>query len=127
MTFFIRYLGAVAYDAIIVTVLCFALTAFFLLFNDGQAIPPDTFWYQLSLISIGMAYYYCSIQYGGQTIGMRAWRFKLISVEDDRPSAKQIAARYFGFLPTLLISPFFLKLNYTLLNKWTNTEFIQLT
>lgn len=123
--FFIRYLAALSYDAIIIVVLFFVLTAFFLLFNEGHAIPPATFWYQVSLVAIAVCYYYSSIRFGGQTLGMRAWRFKLSSRTQDKLSKQQILGRILYFIPALLIAPFYLKSSYALLNRWTKTDFVK--
>ncbi|HAT5042106.1 TPA: RDD family protein, partial [Legionella pneumophila] len=58
--FFIKYLGALIYDLIILFILFFAYTSVLLLFTHGQAIPPATRWYQFSLLSITLVYYYGS-------------------------------------------------------------------
>lgn len=123
--FFIRYLAALSYDAMIMIVLFFVLTAFFLLCNGGHAIPPATLWYQISLLGIALSYYYSSIRFGGQTLGMRAWRFKLSATPQAQLSRQQILGRIVYFIPTLLIAPFYFKTNYTLLNRWTKTEFVR--
>lgn len=73
----IKYLGALIYDLIILLALCFALTAVILLFRQGQAIPPETLWYQLALLVQALIYYFTSIKFGGQTIGMRAWGIRV--------------------------------------------------
>lgn len=122
--FLIRYLGALCYDAIIVLVLFVFLTALLLIVNKGQAIPPSTLWYQLTLLSMAFFYYQGSLRFGGQTLGMRAWRFKLTSVNQKKISNQQIVLRLIYFIPALFLAPAFLKSSYALINKWTSTEFI---
>lgn len=123
--FFLRYLAALSYDALIMIVLFFVLTALFLLCNGGHAIPPASLWYQLSLLGIALSYYYSSIRFGGQTLGMRAWRFRLSAATQDPLSRPQILGRILYFIPTLFIAPFCFKSNYALLNQWTKTEFVR--
>ncbi|HAT2139791.1 TPA: RDD family protein [Legionella pneumophila] len=121
--FFIKYSGALIYDLIIVSILFFAYTSALLLFTHGQAIPPATRWYQLSLFSIAFVYYYGSIRCGGQTVGMKAWKFKLTTESGKKLSRQQIIARFFYFIPATLIAPFCLKGSYVLLHQWTQTRF----
>ena len=123
MMFFIRYLGALIYDALIICVLLFVLSAILILFNHGQAIPSSTRWYQFTLLVFALLYYGNSMKFGGQTLGMRSWRFKLISVNKNGLSKQQILARILLSIPALFIAPFYFKGSYTLLNRWTKTDF----
>ncbi|CAM2920494.1 RDD family protein [Legionella worsleiensis] len=123
--FFIRYLAAVCYDIIILFVLFFSLTALVVLVNKGHAIPPSTLWYQLLLSGIGLLYYQSSIRFGGQTLGMRAWRFKLMTVDQKRLTNQDIFLRIVCFIPALLLAPVYMKSSYSVLNRWTNTSFSQ--
>jgi uncharacterized RDD family membrane protein YckC len=124
--FFIKYLAALAYDAMILLVLFFTITALILLFNHGHSIAPGTLWYQCALIGTVFFYYQSSIRFGGQTLGMRAWRFKLSTLDQGKLSNQQIVLRILYFLPALFMAVFYLKANYTLLNQWTRTDFIKL-
>ncbi|MCL9685239.1 RDD family protein [Legionella maioricensis] len=124
MIFFIRYIGALLYDTITVLALLFILTGIIVLFNRGQAVPPETPWYQFILVCGALLYYYSSMKFGGQTLGMRAWRLKLVGLTQQRLSTPQILARILCFLPAILIAPFYFTGNYTLLNRWTKTDFI---
>lgn len=121
--FFIKYLGALIYDAIIVFVLFFVITGIIILFNHNQALPPETRWYQFTLILLGLIYYYGSLKFGGQTMGMRAWRFKLSALTSNNLSRQHILRRILYFIPATIAAPFYLKSHYTLLNQWTKTHF----
>lgn len=122
----IRYLGSLVYDAVILLVLFITFTSIILSFRQGQAIPPYTYWYQLALLTIVLIYYVLSIKYGEQTLGMRAWRFKLKSMTSSRLSNKQIFLRMLFFMPAVVTSFFCFKYTYTLLNQWTKTTLILL-
>ena len=122
--FFIRYLGSLIYDTIIIFLLFFAFTGIIILFNHFQAIPPYSHWYQCSLFSLGGLYYYSSVKFGGQTLGMKAWRFKLVSLNHKNLSILQIVTRSVCFIPAIFISFFCLTSSYTLLNRLTKTHFV---
>jgi uncharacterized RDD family membrane protein YckC len=100
-----RYFGAIIYDCIILTAIFFVVTTVCVFFNKGKAIQPDVYWYQLTLLMVWFYYYYLSYRYGGQTIGQRAWRLKLLS--STKPiSAWQVMCRFLLLLPALLVNIF---------------------
>lgn len=105
-------------------VLLFVLTGLIVLVNHGHAVPPETFWYQFTLVGVAVFYYYSSMKSGGQTLGMKAWRLKLVALDRQKLSTQHILARILYFIPATLIGPFYFKGNYTLLSRWTKTYFI---
>jgi uncharacterized RDD family membrane protein YckC len=122
--FCIRYLGALIYDGIILVALFILLTAICLLFRHGVAIPPASQWYQLLLVSILYGYYFLSYQQGGQTIGMKAWHLRLISLDNQTIRNKQILARFFLGIPAVVLAIFCLKSPMRILRKWTGSELV---
>lgn len=74
-----RRLAAISYDALIVGALLIAVTAMTLLFSKGSAISAGTIWYQLLLGTIVTAYFSVSWWRRGQTIGMMAWRLRVVT------------------------------------------------
>ena len=120
--FYIRYLGALMYDAIILVALFIFLTSLCLLFRHGMAISPNSQWYRLLLVSILYGYYFLSYQQGGQTIGMRAWHLKLVSLNKHSIDNRQIVARFFLGVPAFIVAVFFIKSPMRLLKKWTKSE-----
>lgn len=124
MKFFFKYLGALIYDACIIFVLLFTFTGLIVLARHNQAVEASTLWYQLSLVSIALVYYCGSLIKGGQTIGMRAWRFRLCAEDGGKLSAIQILKRPIYFLPALFLAPICVRANYTVLNQWTKTRFV---
>lgn len=77
-----RRLGAAVYDAMLLTAVLFLAAAFVLLFTAGRAIPADSVEFQLYLG--GVIYLFCGWfwTHGGQTLGMRAWRLQVRSLDD---------------------------------------------
>lgn len=124
MMFYLKYFFALCYDAFIVCALFFAFTALCLLFRKGLAIPPSSTWYQLSLLMLYFLYYYLSVKYGGQTIGMRSWTFKLINSQKETLSLPQIFLRLVLFIPAALLAVFLLKNPARLLEQWSQTKLI---
>ena len=56
------------------------LTGFItLLFRNGQEVPPGTLWFNIITSFEILLYYVYSWKVGGQTLGMRAWRIKIVS------------------------------------------------
>ncbi|QRN02708.1 hypothetical protein GH742_01815 [Legionella sp. MW5194] len=78
---FFRLLAALFYDLIVLCSLLMLATAIAVYFNQGQAIPPASRGYQSLLVTIMGAYFILSFRYGGQTIGFKSWRLRLIREE----------------------------------------------
>ena len=83
----LRRLGVMLYDSLIAVVLMFLVTVGWLPFTGGEAISTDDprhIYYQLSLLLIIWLYLALSWRLGGQTLGARAWRVRLLS-QDNSP------------------------------------------
>ena len=90
---FFRYFAAIFYDLILVIALFFFATAILLPFNQGEAIQ-STFLFPLYLLCISFIFYGWFWTHGGQTLGLRAWKLRLISDEQTDISWKQAFIRY---------------------------------
>ncbi len=121
--FFLKYLGALFYDVLIIITLFFTFTAIALMFRSGTAISSHTLWYQLSLFTLLYVYYAASYQLSGETIGMRAWKLKLIAGNGSL-SQKNILCRFGLFLPAVVWAILSLKSPDKLLHQWTGTKLI---
>lgn len=89
-----RRLGAIFYDLIAVVALWFGVTALVLLLvTGGEAITPGNPWYALLLAAVAAAYVLGSWRAGGQTLGMRAWRLKLVADGGREPRLPALAGR----------------------------------
>ena len=117
------YFGALFYDVLVISSLSIGLTSVCLMFRKGAIIAPGTLWFQCLLIAAIYFYYALSCLYGGQTVGMRAWRLKLIS-KRTALSHEQIATRFLLFLPLLVFSLFILKNPLTFLNRSSRCEMV---
>ena len=60
----------------------------------GGRIPPGTLWYQAYLGIVAFAYYGVSWKLGGQTIGMKAWRLRMVHEAGAAMGWPQVALRF---------------------------------
>lgn len=97
-----RRLAAASYDGFIVLALWFIGTAVVMPVSRG-AITPERplaeFLYQFYLLAIGYGFFAFFWLRDGQTLGMLAWRVKLVGGQDGRRiSFRQSLVRYLGAL-----------------------------
>ena len=71
--------AAMLYDVILLVAIYFFSTLVILPFNHGQAISPGNLPYLCYLYSLTYFYFTWQWNQGGQTLGMRAWKIRLIS------------------------------------------------
>ncbi|MBT5223201.1 MAG: RDD family protein [Gammaproteobacteria bacterium] len=90
---FFRYLGAIFYDFILVIAIFFVATAILLPFNQGEAIH-SSFLFPLYLLTVSFLFYGWFWTHGGQTLGLRAWKIRLVNHEQNDISWKQAFIRY---------------------------------
>jgi uncharacterized RDD family membrane protein YckC len=80
----VRRLAALGYDSLLLggVLIVFTFTVFFA--RGARGVPPGTLWFQLSLAAV-VGLFYCSFwTHGGQTLGMRAWRIRLVREDGGR-------------------------------------------
>lgn len=123
---YLSCLFSLCYDAFIVLALFFAFTALCLFIRDGQVIPPGSLWYQLSLLILCLSYFFLSIKYGGQTIGMRAWRLKIISRNENGLTSSEMLQSLILIIPAALLTAFQLKKAARWLKQWHHTRLVQI-
>jgi uncharacterized RDD family membrane protein YckC len=74
-----RRLLAIAYDCLLLAGVLFMATAALLLFTGGNAIHSGNYLYLLYLILCCHLYFCWQWTHGGQTLGMRAWKVRMIT------------------------------------------------
>ncbi|MCG8488110.1 MAG: RDD family protein [Candidatus Thiodiazotropha sp.] len=99
----LRRLGAIFYDSLLLTALVFVATA-------AITLPlgnPSGLWllfFQIFLFEIIPLVFFCWFWIsGGQTLGMRAWRLKLVSMEGQPVDWRQALKRHFAAILSLLV------------------------
>ncbi|MBL1263293.1 RDD family protein [Methylomicrobium sp. RS1] len=98
-----RRLAAIVYDALLLAAVLFAATAAILPFNSGHAFRPDQYFYPAYLIDVSFLFFGWFWTHGGQTLGMRAWKIKVLTACGKPINWRQAALRFFSALFSWLI------------------------
>ncbi|MEO7050660.1 MAG: RDD family protein [Rhodanobacter sp.] len=103
-----RRLLALVYDLLIVVaivmvvgLLCQLATGGQLIRTDGHAVIP--MWYRPLQGLVVSAYLLSSWQFGGQTVGMRAWRIRLTARDGGSPTLQQSVLRLLAAAAPMLV------------------------
>src|SRR5262245_55644052 len=75
----LRRLAALAYDALLLFALLLVFTTLVLIVRGQRAIPPGTLWFDASLVAVALVFCAGFWTHGGQTLGMRAWRIRVVA------------------------------------------------
>jgi uncharacterized RDD family membrane protein YckC len=81
---FWRRLAAVFYDLILLIALFFVATAVLLPLNSGEAFTRTQFFYPLYLLTVSFIFYGWFWTHGGQTLGLKAWKIRVLTF-DQKP------------------------------------------
>ena len=104
-----RRLAALVYDLFPLVGL-WMLTVFLCLFAAGRDYDPAhpqflfRLWLQAALLAVTAAYFVVSWTRVGATIGMRAWKLKLLREDGGKPGAGLALARFFLALLSLAVA-----------------------
>jgi uncharacterized RDD family membrane protein YckC len=81
-------------------VVCFTLIV--LAVRLGAAVPPGSWWFELCLLAIA-ALFFCGFWvHGGQTLGMRAWRIRVMRDDGSGLTWTRALARFAAAAVALL-------------------------
>jgi len=92
-----RRIAAGIYDVFPVVAIWFAIGFLVVGLRGLRAVPPYSGWFELLLLLGTFLYFALSWRRGGQTLGMRAWRIRLLFDAGTRPGWGLLALR-FGML-----------------------------
>lgn len=99
-----RRLAAFLYDCLLLLAIFFIVTGIAIVLHDGEAIRHWS--YTLLLYLIGFFFFAWFWRHGGQTLGMRAWRVRIVTEHGAKPEWSQCARRYLSgtlLMPVTLI------------------------
>jgi len=101
-----RRLAAMLYDGLLLAALWFVATALLLALSGGWLADPDRpawllYGLRFSLLLVTLLFFAGFWTNGGQTLGMRAWRIKLIGASGDPVRWKQALWRFALAIPSL--------------------------
>lgn len=94
----LRRIAAFAYDCLLLIALFFIITAIATIaINDGESIQHWS--YKLFLLAISYGFFDWFWRHGGQTLGMRAWRIRLTTIDGNPIAWTHTLQRFLtGFL-----------------------------
>jgi uncharacterized RDD family membrane protein YckC len=94
-----RRVAALCYDLLLLTALVLSFTLLVVAVRLGAAVPPGTWWFPLSLLALVVAFFCGFWVHGGQTLGMRAWRIRVVRDDGGALTWARAAARFvFGLV-----------------------------
>jgi len=80
----LKQLAAMIYDSLLIFAVLFFASAIAMIFNHGEAIKSNP-WFNLYLLFVLFTYYAWFWQKSGQTLGMRAWRIRIVTESGANP------------------------------------------
>lgn len=126
-----RRLLIILYDSMLLVSIYFLLTLALLPITKGQAISSGNIFYVIYLLLIAYVYFGWQWTHGGQTLGMRTWKVKLISDSRNSIDWKKATIRFgLSILSWLLLGGGFLwalfnKDHKTLHDQFSSTRLIR--
>jgi uncharacterized RDD family membrane protein YckC len=92
-------MAIILYDSILLFAVLFLATALALPLNSGEAFNNSRFLYPIYLIGISSIFYSWFWTHGGQTLGLKTWKYKILTFNQQPITWKQAFFRFcFSFL-----------------------------
>jgi uncharacterized RDD family membrane protein YckC len=110
----LRRLAAIFYDLLLLLSVLFVATALILPFNAGEAFTQHGF-YSIYLLTLSFIFYGWFWTHGGQTLGLRAWKLQVLTIDQQPISWTQAFWRFIGAIVSW--SLFGLGFGWSLLDK----------
>ena len=90
----LRRVAAIFYDSILLSAVLFFSTLIILPFTHGQAITSGNIPFNIYVLLISCLYFTWQWQHGGQTLGMLAWKIKLVDTSAQNVSWGKATMRF---------------------------------
>ncbi len=91
---FFRLLGVILYDLLLLIAVLFVATAIVLPFNAGKAFTGQQYFFPFYLLLVSFIFYGWFWTHGGQTLGLRAWKVKVLTTDRKPINWKQALIRF---------------------------------
>jgi uncharacterized RDD family membrane protein YckC len=102
----LRRLAAFSYDVLVLAALILSFTLLVIVLRLGEPVPPGSVWFPLCLAAL-IATFFCGFWvHGGQTLGMRAWRIRVVCDDGGRLRWCSAAARFAAALVAMVPAGF---------------------
>jgi len=93
-----RHLAAMFYDLFLMLAVLFFAGIIAIIFNGGEAIEQGNIFFRIYLLAVSFLFYGWFWTHGGQTLGMRSWKIKLLSNNSNTISWRQSFIRFLAAL-----------------------------
>ena len=90
----LRRLAAILYDSMLLIALWIGAGAIWVGFRGGEAAEPGSIAFQIYLLAVAWGFFVGFWCIGGRTLGMQAWRLRLIDGNGQRVSARAASYRF---------------------------------
>jgi uncharacterized RDD family membrane protein YckC len=91
-----RRLGALGYDLLVLAAVLMCFTLIVVLIRGLRPIDPGTWWFEACLLGISVLFYGWFWTHGGQTLGMRAWRIRIVGRDCEQIGWDRAVGRFFA-------------------------------
>ncbi len=92
---FFRHMAIIVYDSLLLLALLFLAIAIALPLNKGEAITSG-YIFPLYLLAVSFFYYGWFWTHGGQTLGMKTWKVKVRTFDNQAITWKHVFVRFFA-------------------------------
>ncbi len=89
-----RRLAIIVYDSLLLLALLFLATAIMLPFNNGEAYASGQYLFPIYLLMVSFIFYGWFWTHGGQTLGMKAWKIKIQTINKQPITWKHAFKRF---------------------------------
>lgn len=99
----LKHFAAFIYDLFPVVGLFILTSLIVLIIRKGEIVDQHTLWFDLLIFTEMTFYFVYSWKVGGQTLGMRAWKMKIVSAEGQLTWVQAFIRYFVGIVSTLLL------------------------
>ncbi len=89
-----RHLAIIMYDLLLLIAILFLATALILPLNNGEAYSSNQYYFPLYVLSVSFFYFGWFWTHGGQTLGMKAWKTKVMTLDKSPMSWSNALVRF---------------------------------
>lgn len=94
----LRRFAALCYDTLLLVALLATVTLLVIWIRGGRSVPPGTGWFEALLGAIVVLFFCWFWTHGGQTLGMRAWRIRVVRFDGSRVGWDRALLRFVAAL-----------------------------
>ena len=92
----LRRLASIFYDSLVLVALLLFAAASVVMFLRGQAVPAEHPAFQVYLLAVSLVFFCGFWIKGGQTVGMRAWRVRVVRDDGSPLRVRDAVVRFFA-------------------------------